>query len=327
VRGGATRFNTNRRALYTFRFKPRTNDVDVVRIGEEGKEVSLAREGSLAEVNGFAAHAVGATEQDKVTALTGWLKQRYPAISPAASTTVADLEKDVTAKIRDGSGDPTWFERNYAIVILDDRAAADWLATKLGFKERKELQDLKSFTPAELRLLELALERMSDLIVGSFRNVRMVRQRMNFEFIPGTRPPDFREKPDTAGDTIVATTRTIRIFDAAMRNIDALFLGGIDPGGKRSAVVESTQTFAHELGHVVSRAPAVQRAFDTLVREKWIRPITWYAGSNPPRELFPEAFSLFYLDPQWLHENWPDLFNFFDALDRTGPPPAGGRRP
>ena len=74
--GRAFSVNTNRRALYTFRFKPRTNDVDVVRIGEEGKEVSLAREGSLAEVNGFAAHAVGATEQDKVTALTGWLKQR-----------------------------------------------------------------------------------------------------------------------------------------------------------------------------------------------------------------------------------------------------------
>src|SRR5215470_5268201 len=77
--------------------------------------------------------------------------------------------------------------------------------------------------------------------------------------------------------------------------------------------------FAHELGHVVAHQPGVQKAFDTLVRDKGIRPITWYAGTNPPDELFPEAFSLFYLDPQWLHENWPDLFTFFEALDRTGP--------
>jgi hypothetical protein len=326
--GMRNRFNTNRRALYTFRFKSQTNDVEVVRVGEAGKDVSLAREGSLADVSGFAAHAVGATEQDKVTALSAWLERRYPAVSLARSSTVADLEKDVTAKIRAGSGDPAWFEKNYGIMILDETAAAEWLAKTLGFKDRRELQDLKPFTPEELRLLELALERMSDPIVGSFRNVRLIRQRMKYELIPGSRPPDFRENPDSAGDTITITTRTIRIFDAAMRNIDALFLGGIDAGGRRSAVAASSQTFAHELGHVVARLPGVQRAFDALVRDTGISPITWYAGTNPPKELFPEAFSLFYLDPQWLHENWPDLFNFFDALDRTGPPAVGaGRRP
>jgi Domain of unknown function (DUF4157) len=324
--GMATRANTNRRALYTLRFRPRSNDVDVVRIGEEGRDVTLARQGSLAQVNGFAAHAVGATEQDKVASLTAWLKQqRYPGITPAASTTVADLEKDVTTKIRDGSGDPasSWFEKNYGIVVLDASAAATWLTTKVGFKERKEQQDLKTFTPEELRLLELALEQMSDPIVARFRNVRMIRQRMLFKFIPGTKPPDFEEKPDIGGDTITVTPPIIRIFDAAMRNIDALFLGGIGPEGKPSAVAAPAQTFAHELGHVVSLMPRVKKAFDALVKAKGIRPVTWYAASDPPNELFPEAFSLFYLDPGWLHENWPDLFNFFAELDRTGSPPKG----
>jgi len=90
-------------------------------------------------VNGFATHATGATEPDKVASLTAWLKQRYPGVTPAASSTVADLERDVTAKIRDGSGDAAWFEKNYGIKILDATAAATWLATKVGFKERKEL--------------------------------------------------------------------------------------------------------------------------------------------------------------------------------------------
>jgi hypothetical protein len=150
---------------------------------------------------------------------------------------------------------------------------------------------------------------------------------MQFEFIPGTRPPNFREKPDVGGDTIVVATRTIRIFDAAMRGIDSLFLGGIGPEGKPSAVAAPTQIFAHELGHVVSYRPGVQKEFNDLVRAKAIKPVTWYAGSDPPNELFPEAFSLFYLDPEWLHDNWPDLFNFFDRLERATPPQKAGRHP
>jgi hypothetical protein len=208
-------------------------------------------------------------------------------------------------------------------VVLDASAAATWLTTKVGFKEPKEQQDLKTFTPEELRLLELALERMSDPIVARFRKVHMLRQRMLFKFIPGTQPPDFEGKPDIGGDTITVTPPIIRIFDAAMRSIDALFLGGIGPEGKPSAVAAPTQTFAHELGHVVFLMPVVKKGFDALVKAKGISPVTWYAASDPPGELFPEAFSLFYLDPGWLHENWPDLFNFFAELDRMGSPPKG----
>jgi Mlc titration factor MtfA (ptsG expression regulator) len=80
------------------------------------------------------------------------------------------------------------------------------------------------------------------------------------------------------------------------------------------------------LGHVISFRPGVQKAFDKLVIDKHIKPITWYAASDPPNELFPEAFALYYGDPEWLRTNWPDLFNFFDALDKQAPaaakPPA-----
>ena len=238
---------------------------------------------------------------------------------------MADLEKDVTAKIRAGSGDLTWFEKNYGIVILDTTAAAEWLTKTLGFKEAKELQDLKPFSRDELQMLELALEGMSDLVVKTFKDVRMLRQKVNFTFIPGTRPPEFEEKLDVAGDTIVAATRTIRIFDAAMRNVDTLFRGGIGPAGRPAVKAAPALPFTHELGHVVAHAPGMQKKFDDLVKAKGIKPITWYAASDPPKELFPEAFALFYLDSEWLNRNWPDLFNFFDALDKAGPPQKAGR--
>ena len=121
---------------------------------------------------------------------------------------------------------------------------------------------------------------------------------------------------------------TVTIFDQAWVNLDALFFGGKDESGHVDVKAAPVGIFAHELGHVISYNPDVQKRFDQLVRDKGIRPVTWYAASDPPNELFPEAFALYYSDPQWLKQNWPDLYNFFDVLDKTAPPaPArrGGR--
>lgn len=317
-RGAANRFNSNRRVLYTFRFKAQTNDVDVERIGELGREINLAPLGSLRQVNGFAGHAVGASEQDKVASLTRWLKLRYPGVSPSSSSTVAELERDITAKIRAGSGEPAWFKENYGIVILDKNEAATWLAKKIFGESKRELQDLKSFTPEELRTVELALERMSDSIVETFKGARMIRQKANIKWIEGTKPPRF-EVAETAGDTIQGETTTIRIFDNAKLNADELFLGGMGPGGQPAVTAVPTGVVAHEFGHIVAHQPGIQKTFDRLVKAKSIKPITWYAEEDPPKELFSEAFAIFYLDPEWLNKNWPDLFNFFAALDRSGP--------
>ena len=70
----------------------------------------------------------------------------------------------------------------------------------------------------------------------------------------------------------------------------------------------------------------MQKAFDKLVAEKQIKPVTWYAASDPPKELFPEAFALYYSDLEWLKSNWPDLFNFFEQLDKSGKTPAPSQK-
>jgi hypothetical protein len=305
-----------RRVLYTFRFLPTTNDVDVHRVGEEGKDVSLVAEGSLARVDGYAAHAQGATEQDQVKSLTAWLKQRYPGLTPAASDTIANLEKDVTAQIRVGSGEEKWFDANYGIKILTAAEAGPWLAKKLGYDKPEDLQDLLNFMPAELKMLELVFERMSDATLSRFRWIHMVRQKVYFEWTTKVMPAHFEKQEHVAGITRGTANRTINIFDAAFVNIDALFIGSIGAGIAASPAMTS----AHELGHVTSYAPGMQKAFDKLVADKHIKPVTWYAASNPPKELFPEAFALYYLDPEWLKTNWPDLFDFFDALDKAAPP-------
>jgi hypothetical protein len=257
---------------------------------------------------------------------------RYPGLTPLAGATVADLEKDVTAQIRAGSSERKWFDANYGIKILTAAEAGPWLTKKLGYNKPEDLQDLLDFMHAELKMLELVLERMSDATLSRFRGLHIIRQKVYFEWKTNTTPGHFEKQEHVAGITRGSepTTRTINIFDAAFVSIDALFLGSIGTGIAPSPAL----IFAHELGHVTSYAPHVQKAFDKLVTDKHIKPVTWYAASDPPKELFPEAFALYYMDPEWLKTNWPDLFDFFDALDKAAPPQrpstpkkAGKRQP
>ncbi len=198
------------------------------------------------------------------------------------------------------------------------------------FKKPEDLQDLKDFKAAELPLLELVIEKMSDAVVAKFKGVHFTRQNVYFAWTAGARTGSgctsagcFVKKEDAGGVTRGGKSKpTITIFDAAWANVDTLFLGGMEPGGKADVEPAPAGTFAHELGHVVLYDPKVKKEFDKLVTDKGIRPITWYAASNPPGELFAESFALYYSDPRWLKENWPDLYNFFDALDNAPPPPS-----
>ena len=304
------------RGLYTFRFL-KTRDVEVQRIGEDGvagASASMKPLGSLARVNGFSAHLVGATEKDKVTAVTEWLKKRYRGVTLPTVATVAELEKNVSAQIGAGASDRQWYETNYGIQILTDVEARKWLDEGLGMRATEDLQDLLSFERDELFLLEYVLERMSDGIVSRFNGVRLTRQKVFFEFKKGV----FTRRDRVAGTTRGGrTTQTITLFDAATDNPDALFMGGIGPDGKPATMAASAMPFAHELGHVVMNLEPTEKAkFDRLVAGRTIN-LTWYAASDPTKELFPEAFALFYGDPEWLKNNWPDLFAFFDALTRS----------
>lgn len=63
-------------------------------------------------------------------------------------------------------------------------------------------------------------------------------------------------------------------------------------------------------------------SFQALVKAKKIKPVTWYAASKPIDEFFPEAFTLYIGDPEWLRANRPDLFRWFETIasgeQRTG---------
>jgi hypothetical protein len=306
--------NTQKKVLYTFRFQAPANDVEIQRIGEEGTDVSLAPQGSLERVNGLSAHS------KDVPALTAWLKTRYPGVTPSG-TTVDDIKKSVTAAIQANGGSVAWYQNNYGITILDSTAAQTRLQSAHQLAAQ-QTADLRNFTSSELPILELALETMSDALVMTLKGLQMARQKARIIATGDKRTP-FAPKPSETGVTLTnGSDRTIVIFDAASANAGDLFLGGgTGPGGKPAVEVETAMTYAHEIGHTIADLPGVRAKFDAFVKANNIKPMTWYAASNPPSELFPEAFALYQSDPEWLKTNWPALFNWFDALSKTGKAP------
>jgi hypothetical protein len=258
-------------------------------------------------VNGFGANSADAA------AFTAWLKKRYPAVTPKG-TTVGELADSVTVEIQTKSGTPAWFKDNYGIDILGAAAAQGQLARSFQYKAQ-QLDGLQDFTPSELQILEITLEKMSDHLVARFKGLQMARQKTSVEMIGVTATKLAIDNPAEAGVALLhGNDRSIVIFDSARLNAESLFIGGLGPDGKPEVAVETMMAFAHELGHMVAATPGVKEGFDGLVRTKKIKPVTWYSASNPTTEFFPEAFALYLGDPEWLKGNRPDLFKWFDTL-------------
>ena len=145
----------------------------------------------------------------------------------------------------------------------------------------------------------------------------MIRQEISIE--PAGR--GFKQDPNRTGLSLFnGNDQSKIIFNAATANEVAIFLGG--KGTEGPAIFSYTSlTFGHELCHFVGWKPGVKSAFDAFVKKSNIKPLTWYAATNPPNELFPEAFALYKLDPTWARRNWPTLYQWFETFMKTGSPP------
>ena len=298
-----------KRVFYTLRFRPVTNNVDVERVGEESSSVKLTATAlKIDRVEGFTANS-----SDPTTFKT-WLSKRYPAVTPQG-TTLAELQDSVNKEMEAKAGTPEWFKKNYNIEILDATAAAPRLQTVHQLLPPQTV-DLKAFTTEELKRLEFALETMSDAELQIVKGTQMARQNVLIELKGTAKTPT--PDPKTPGITWQkGTEKTIIIFDSAAGNEQSLFAGGA--AGVRPS---SVQTYVHEFGHVLAEQAKLEKPFNDFVKKKGIKPITWYAASKPVTESFPEAFALYQTDPEWMQDNLPELFAWFEAVKKTGKPPA-----
>jgi hypothetical protein len=298
--------DNDKRALLTLRFDA-NNDVSVRRIGEDRNGSWLRHVGDIRQTNGFAANSTDASK------LTAWLKKRYPAATIAGNS-VSELANSIAAEIRLKSGTPAWFKENYGIDILAAGEAQSQLSGQFQFKAQ-QLAGLQDFTPSELQMLEVTLEKMSDRLVSRFRGLKMARQKTAVEMIGVASAKLAINNPAEAGFALLrGNDRLIAIFDSSRLNSESLFIGGTGSGGTVEVADEEFMAFAHELGHILSAMPGAREGFNGVVKTKEIKPVTWYAAANPKDEFFPEAFALYLGDPEWLKGNRPDLFNLFETL-------------
>ena len=292
--------------FYTFRFRV-NNDVDVERVGEKGPDAAA---GQLDPNRLDIARSPEFSEKAKdVKTLTAWLKLRYPLVKPTGAT-VEEVRASVNTEVEAKADKPEWF-KNYEITVLDDKQGEKRLRDVHKLPP-EELKDFKTFLPAELRWLEAALETMTRKILTMLRGVRTLRQRMGMK---QQADKTFKEAPDVGGRAYWGTNNTVVIFDSGVTRPDEVI------GGTGGVVPKTAQIFAHELGHIVGRSALVGK-FNKFVADKGIEPVTHYAEEKPATEFFTEAFMLFHLDPEWMRNNQPELFRWFDTYVKTGKPPT-----
>lgn len=303
--------NSKKQVLYTLRFGGTSNDVDVERVGEEGKDAKATIDTfDVSRAAGFAQNSADAAT------LKSWLGKRYPSITVTA-TDVPGILAEANKAMAADAGTVAWFDRNYGIKVLDKVAANARLTGDHKF-DAGLAADLKDFTTKELERMEFALEHLSDPLLALVRGAHLVRQKVLLK-ITGSGKGATIVPDDAAGITWRNGSHiTIGIADKAAKADDSLFIGG--SSGTRAI---STMIDVHEFGHVVGDQQGIATAFNAFVKKKKLKPATKYAKSDPAKESFPEAFALFHADPQWLLSNQPDLHAWFTTLSATGkaPPP------
>jgi hypothetical protein len=289
--------------LYSLRFRA-SNDVDVERVGERGPDIAAGQVDpdrlDIARSPEFAENAADPKS------LRAWLKRRYPLLKPAGTTT-EELRENANKEVGAKAGEPDWF-KNYAITILDADKGRRRLQTAHKLT-RDRAEGMKDYEARELRFLEGVLETATRAILAKLRGLRMARQRV---YIKAENEP----QEERAGSTFTnGGDRTVVLYDPAFQGRGALFLGG-----KEGVLPEEAETIVHELGHVVGGS-AIKKQFDKFVKKEGIKPFTHYAADFPEREFFAEAFQLYQTDPEWMRVNLSKLFDWFEALARTGKPP------
>lgn len=290
---------------YTLRFdtsasgKVKTTDISVERIGkaQEPQDDPLDVDLDIQRVKEYPA-----SETDPAK-LADWIKGRYPGMTITETTTTKIIEQANSQLSRDADT-PSWFRDNYGITILDATDLADRLK-KTHSVSPDHVVDTKDFEGPELRHLEVSLQQMGANMLSKWKGLNMGRKEANLS-----------SSKQLAGRAYSnGSDYTVVLYDGAFEKEYTFY------GGSAGVFATSVSDITHELGHIAEyQQSAAKTKFNAFVKAESIAPFTWYAKDDAG-EFFPEAFSLFYSDPEWMKTHHLKLYEWFSEYDKTGTPP------
>ena len=290
----------------------KTYDMDVKRIGVVGQDAEI----DPTKVKPDVGRAVGFPTSGDVAAVRAFLTKRYPALTGATGTTPAALRDSVNALLETQATTSAYFSANYGVSILAGASAATRLQSVHHLKP-EQTQDMEDFTGPEMTALELALETVSDPLITVLKGTAFSRQKAEIVDKGARANPRFEISTKHSGITqVLGAARTIILFDSYRDNGLTSFMGS-----RSEAVLPiADETSLHEIGHAVDASTSARAAFNRKFPH--LRGFTDYARSNSTAEAFEEAFAIFQGDPEWLHTNHRDVFDWFTTLAATGRVPS-----
>jgi hypothetical protein len=326
--------------FYTFIFEKAGTDqlvnITVKRIGKKNDvTVGDVNAPKLTKVYGFESAYDPTVLESETTlaALRKWIIKRYPAINEEEikGATYSEVIQKTESLIVSKCTTSNWFSLNYGLIILN-AASAESRLKSVHKLPQQQTKDVKDFLPTELQLIELSLQRFSPLLISKLKDVRFMRQKVclqpKFTWVAG-----LTEQPYVYnGDVITKINKSITLFDAAF-GLNGSFVGG-------SEGINSSQVWSltHEMGHVLAHtrnapklsSPEYEKTFNTFYKSYGITAPTEYSRNNDDKdeghstdsEFFPEAFTLFLMDPEWLNFNLSKVYLWFLYLQEKGTAPT-----
>ncbi|MBV9880008.1 MAG: DUF4157 domain-containing protein [Gemmatirosa sp.] len=322
-------------ALYTLRILPKTNDVEVTRLGLENASDATTldpakKQLDVRRIRGFDPKLLG-----DVGKLKTWLATRYPKLSPTG-TKSADVVADANATLNAQAGTVGWFKQQYNVDVFDAKTAVTQMQKEFGWW-LEQTRGMKPFVPTDLERIEWSLEAVSDAELAAVRGIALARQDVMIDKIStplgksGTQKTvSFKPDPTAGAVTVPGSARNaIVVFDRLTAVDRAVFTGYAPAKGDPVVVPNSVTAFTHEVGHLVGwttggATQAVRDAFAARFANAGAAlktdPITAYAQKSN-EEYFAEAFAQYHQDPAWMQANLPKMYAWFETLARTGKAP------
>jgi len=290
-----------------------TYDMEVVRIGEVGKDAEIDPAKAKPDVG----RAAGFPVTGDTAAVSGFLGKRYKALTGVTGKDPAAIRGAANKLLETQAKTAAYFSTNYGVSVLDGAAGATRLqnVNKLDAAQTKD--NMEEFSEPELWALELAFETLSDPLLKALEGTAFVRQTVQIVDKGSSATPRFIRSTEHAGLTPgsgVAKDRTVILFNNFHDTEKTSFMGST----KHGILPMLDFTILHEIGHALDQVTSARDAFNKKFPA--LRGFTDYARGDKTKEAFEEAFAIFQGDPEWLKANHKDVFDWFTSFASSGTP-------